>query len=224
MKQKPSFQLYPQDFLGSIDFQLMNATEVGVYFLLLLNLYNNGGILPSNIEDLAALCRGVSPSDRVLKKFYKEGDNLRNKRCDEELAKKSKFTKLMSEAGKRGNEKRWKKAKVAESPTPSPSNRVGDKQAIASDRSSTSSSSSNTPLTPQGAEVNEKFIEAEKKLIKWFKGMEDVSNSIGLAKEYLAIYPPEIILSALNDSACTNRAKFVELANYRLKKAKNDNP
>ena len=110
MKQKPSLQFYIQDFLGSADVQMMDAAEVGVYCLLLFNLANNGGALPADPEKLKLLCRGVTPSENVMKKFYAvriaDASFIRNERIDFELKKKKKFSLEMKALA----EKRWLKA------------------------------------------------------------------------------------------------------------------
>lgn len=74
----------------------------------------------------------------------------------------------------------------------------------------------NTPLTPQGAEGN-LFLETERKLVNWFKGMSDVPNPVALAKSYLKKYPVKVVASALGNSGCIDRAKFSEILNYKLK-------
>jgi len=144
MKQKPSFQFYPQDFLGSMDVQTMTAEQIGCYCLLLFNCYNNGGDLPSDEEELKMLCRGMSPAIKVLKKFYKNGEFFRHKRIDAELKKQAKFN---SQQKKRA-EKRWSK----------PSNSGTDGTAMASPAASLrqcSSSSTSSSI--------KKEIEKEKK-------------------------------------------------------------
>lgn len=51
-------------------------------------------------------------------------------------------------------------------------------------------------------------------LEKWFSGMEDVKNSKALTAKYLKLYPEEIIERALNNSACTSRAAFVQCCEH----------
>lgn len=103
MKQKPSFQCYQQDILGSLDVQMMTAEEFGCYMLILLNLYNNDGVVPSDKNSLKMLCRGVEISEKVYAKFYEKNGELRNHRADEELKKRKKFSKTQAENAK----KRW---------------------------------------------------------------------------------------------------------------------
>ena len=104
MKQRPYISFYQQDFLSSIDVKIMSATEVGCYCLLLFNCYNNDGQIPGDEEALKVLCHGTVPSKRVLKKFYANAQGyLQNKRVDEEILKREKFSKEMKKAAKR----RW---------------------------------------------------------------------------------------------------------------------
>lgn len=107
MKQRPSFQFYTQDFLGSLDVQTMTIEQIGCYCLLLFNCYNNGGIIPGNVEELKVLCRGNAPALKVLKKFYADGEFLRHERVDEELKKQEKYTDSM----RKNASKRWNKQK-----------------------------------------------------------------------------------------------------------------
>lgn len=105
MKQTPYMPFYPQDFLSSLDVQMMNVEEIGVYCLMLFNCWINGGKLPNNPEALRRLCRGIAPSELVLKKFDDDGSFLTNSRITSEIKKREKFSKEMSKASKR----RWKK-------------------------------------------------------------------------------------------------------------------
>lgn len=148
MKQKPSFQFYTQDFLGSIDVQTMNAEQVGCYCLLLFNCYNNGGVLPANPDELKILCRGIAPAQKVMKKFYTSGENLRSERVDLELKKISKF----SNEQRKKSEKRWVKTK---SNYAAASSGDSQKHSTASIRESSSSSSlsSSSNLSPSEIET-----------------------------------------------------------------------
>jgi uncharacterized protein YdaU (DUF1376 family) len=207
MKQKPYISFYQQDFLGSLDVQMMDAEEIGCYCLLLFNCYNNGGVLPNNEAKLIALCRGSAKASNVITKFYVKGDFLRHKRIDEELQKRKEFSKKMSDAANR----RWSKPKKKVVPTHSQGNAdaMHDVQSL-----STSPSLSNNPQTPEGGDVGRK---AFLKLQKWFKGMSDVSVPHKLAEKYLTLYSAKIILRALKSSTCTSRAKFVQLCDHYKK-------
>ena len=200
MKQRPSLQWYPQDFLSSFDVQTMNAEEIGCYCLLLFNMWVNGGELPDNIDDISRLCRGIKPTEKVLKKFYKKKNFIYNSRIDIEIEKQNKFSKSMSKAAK----KRWDKPKTKAMPRQC----LGNAKAMPKVCSSSSSSSSSSNNNSSSKNLT------KKKLIKWFNEMEDVSNPKGLANKYLSLYSTEIIKKALNDQNCINRNKFVELCEF----------
>lgn len=135
MKQKPSFQCYQQDILGSVDVQMMTAEEFGCYMLILLNLYNNGGALPSDKNAIKILCRGVEISEKVYAKFYEKNGELRNTRVDIEFQKRKKFSKTQAENAK----KRWKNGNAEMMP----SHTIGIDSAFNRQCSLSSSSSSN---------------------------------------------------------------------------------
>ena len=81
----------------------------------------------------------MKPTKSVLKKFYKDGEFLRNERIDFELKKIAKFSKKMKDAA----EKRWKKGKKQDMPTHSKGNAEGLSEDVPKVSSSTSSSTSN---------------------------------------------------------------------------------
>jgi len=148
MKQRPSFQFYPQDFLGSVDVQMMSAEDVGCYCLLMFNCYNNGGELPNDPRSLNLLCRGTSVAKQVLEKFYIKNEKLRHKRIDEELQKQTKFSKTQS----KNAQKRWQKAKVEGMPSHSHgTNSASNRQCSSSSSSSSISNKEKIPkrITPK---------------------------------------------------------------------------
>lgn len=132
MKQFPAVQIYLQDFLGSLSVQLMDASEVGCYWLMLLNLYNNGGELPNDAKALLTLCHGTAPSEKVLKKFYVDGDVLRHEKADKILKDRQEFSEKMQTAA----QKRWGKPNEKRMPRHS----QGNAEAMGRQCSSTSSS------------------------------------------------------------------------------------
>ena len=124
----------------------MTAEQVGCYCLLLINCYNNGGELPGDEEELRILCRGNAPGIKVMKKFYKDGENFRHERVDEELKKREKFVKEAIKKGKKGAEARWKSNYSSRHAT-------GINQAMPNDGSSSSSLSSSSNLSPSEIET-----------------------------------------------------------------------
>lgn len=155
MKQRPSHQWYMQDFLSSYDVQTMNIEEVGCYCLLLFNLYVNGGQIENDKDSLAMLCRGIKPSEKVMKKFYEKDGFLKNKRVDDEMRKQAKFSKTQSENAK----KRWGQATNKDKP--SQCHRI--KSASIRQCSSTSTSTSNN---------KEKNIIKKENIIKFFDSIK----------------------------------------------------
>lgn len=137
-EQSPAFQFYAADYLSDINTQLMTPEEEGCYLRLMCYCWREGD-LPADREQLKALCKGVSLSDRVAMCFELHGDRLRHKRLDSERQRQADFRQSKSEAGAKGNVIRWgKKSKriIAQ-------RSHSDTSAIAKDRSSSSSSSSN---------------------------------------------------------------------------------
>lgn len=135
--KRPSFQLYPKDVLSDRKVAVMNNEQLGGYFKLLCYMWQEEDCsLPNDTEELAALS-GLDEAelDRVMRCFIPHpslGDRISQKRLLAEREKQDTFRKKMSEAGKKGNKKRWSKPKKKVSPS--------DNQAIASDRSSSPSS------------------------------------------------------------------------------------
>lgn len=56
MNKAPAFQIYAADFLADKNVMVMSAEEVGAYWLLILVCWREG-ILPNDVEELAALAR-----------------------------------------------------------------------------------------------------------------------------------------------------------------------
>lgn len=178
MKQKPSFQLYQQDFLGSLDVQTMTAEQVGCYILMLVNCYNNGGTIPRDDEDLKLLCHGIAPSQKVMKKFYIFEDFLKNKRCDEELKKHSKFSKSQATNAN----KRWNKP-LKEDAKSMPSQCHGIDSASIRQCSSTSTSTSTSNTISK--EIAEKSVEVEKRKKEY--GNPDINRLLSELKAKIGV-------------------------------------
>lgn len=94
--------------------------------------------LPNDLNYLKGLCKGKKPSSKVIALFYKEEGTgrLRSKRLDEEREKQNDRHRRMSEAGKRGNEKRWGSRRTAPEDREAIEERsLSDRGAIADQRS-----------------------------------------------------------------------------------------
>ncbi len=99
--------MYVDDFQGGITG--MTTTDVGAYVLLLLAQWPSGDA--QAVEDaprvLRAICRGVKPSPRVLKKFEHVEGGLRNERLASEWEAARAEHGKRSGAGAKGAAKLW---------------------------------------------------------------------------------------------------------------------
>ena len=111
----PAFQLYPQDFISSLDVQLMSAAEVGAYCLLLFNSWTQPrqGFLPNDEAQLRHLSRlsaeeWKTSKKRLLAKFPATEDKKHryNPRLLVEAGKQATFREKQAEHGKRGGRPR----------------------------------------------------------------------------------------------------------------------
>jgi len=123
-KKAPAFQFYPQDFISSLDVQLMSAAEVGAYCLLLFNSWTQArpGYLLNNDRQLLAITR-LTPEEwkrskkLLLSKFptTQDGKFRYNPRLAAEADKQADFRTKQAENGKRGG-----RPKKPEKPDPKP--------------------------------------------------------------------------------------------------------
>jgi uncharacterized protein YdaU (DUF1376 family) len=154
--KRPSFQFYPSDWLSDPNVIAMTDRERGAYIQILATMWvTEDCSLRSDLEYLARL----SGSDQevigfISHCFVDDGKVWRHKRLDYERNKQSKYFKTCSDAGKKGNEKRWGK----------PSKSGGDRSSSSSSSSSSPSSSSSEreadASTP--SQVMRTFIESVK--------------------------------------------------------------
>ena len=105
----PAFQFYPQDFISSLDVQVMNVEQVGAYILLLSNawIHDPQGYLPNNDLLLQRICRmndkqWTKNKSLILKKFEKTGELIFNGRLIKELEKQAENRKKQAENGRKG--------------------------------------------------------------------------------------------------------------------------
>lgn len=86
----------------------LTMIQHGAYRLLLDHYYNNGGPIVANAEQLLRVCRAFAPAEReaidaVLAEFFELRDGrYHNRRCDEEIAKRTNLRKIRAEAGAKG--------------------------------------------------------------------------------------------------------------------------
>lgn len=132
MKNPPSFQFYPQDFISDFNVQDMSMEERGIYIMLLCHCWIENGLPAGDSDPIATLFK----SRKVAKCFHKKNGRFRNPRLDREREKQLAFHKSQTEAGLRGAEARWgRHSKPIATP-------------MRKNASSSSSSNKENPLTP----------------------------------------------------------------------------
>lgn len=101
----PAFQFYPSDFItGTIH---MSPEEVGAYIRLLCYQWEHEAI-PDETKILIRITGAKKATiEEVLKKFTKTEKGLVNQRLKKSLDEQIEYRKRKSEAGKKGNQKRW---------------------------------------------------------------------------------------------------------------------
>ena len=103
MKNPPSFQFYPQDFLSDLNVQSMTDEQVGKYTKLLCYCWIEDGIKNGNplVEEwfkkhpILALC------------FIKKGGKYRNPRLDKERDKQKAWAEKSRRGGEKTQKLRW---------------------------------------------------------------------------------------------------------------------
>ena len=100
----PAFQIYASDILGDTDIRLMTAEEIGCFFLLLLNLWVNGGTLPNNIAQLQQIMhlkshkKTKSVLNRLRNQFNSNRKTISSHYIDQQFQKQS-HQRLKSKKG-----------------------------------------------------------------------------------------------------------------------------
>jgi uncharacterized protein YdaU (DUF1376 family) len=139
--KSPAFQFYPKDWLSDLNVMTMTPAQRGGYIQLLCVMWlEDDCSLPNNPQALCILS-GLSEEEigKVMECFVPHGDRLTQKRLQAEKKKQKEYSRKMSRAGKKGNAIKYG-SKDTEG-------RLGDKEAVASARSSSSTSSSNKEKT-----------------------------------------------------------------------------
>lgn len=153
----PAFQLYAADFL--VDTLDWSATQVGIYFRLLMYEWVNGSI-PNDCKRMARIS-GVDVGNfkkcylqDIENKFVPNGEgDLVNLRLERTREKQANYIKSQQESGKRGAEKRWRKdSKPISDPISDPN---GENMALQSS-SSTIKIKDNIPYEEIVSYLNEK--------------------------------------------------------------------
>ena len=143
--KSPAFQFYVQDFLiGTAHF---TAEETGAYIRLLCYQWDNG-FLEDDEQKLKKISGiSVKKMEKILKKFpQSKPGQLKNIRLEKERKKQLELRKRRSDAGKKGNEIKYKK-KFAHA-----NGSQSDRKPIALQSSSSSSTSVIEELSPEEKE------------------------------------------------------------------------
>jgi uncharacterized protein YdaU (DUF1376 family) len=91
----------------------LSTEEHGMYLLLLMHAWTNGGAIPGDPERVRRICRAdpeswARSSATILDFLTPQGDGTyRQKRLDAELAKATEAKEVKAEAGKKGAAARW---------------------------------------------------------------------------------------------------------------------
>lgn len=133
MNKPPAFQFYVKDWRSSSTVRAMSLSEVGVYVQLLAAAWDSDepGTLPADPRDIGKIT-GIDP--RVLRRFLgkypgafsafpvnslgtcsEASAKLRNPKLRAQWEELLKLKQTQSDAGKRGNDKRWGKSSGTES-------------------------------------------------------------------------------------------------------------
>ena len=121
MKAKaPAFQFYASDFLSDLNVTTMTMSQRGIYITLIAHEWLEGK-LPSDVSTLKILCGNPedwdSDWDKVSTCFLERDGYIYNSRLEQERGKMNAYRERMSQAGKKGAEKRWKDSPAIAKPS-----------------------------------------------------------------------------------------------------------
>ena len=173
--KRPSFQFYPSDWLSDPNVMAMTPAERGVYIQLIATMWTTKECGLKNDPDYLARLSG---GDReaigaVSHCFYDKDGMIHHKRLDYERQKQDDYFKSCSDAGKRGNLKRWGK----------PIKSGGDRSSSSSSSSSPTPSSSSNKLTKVNSDKSETTQYGNKEINKMLEalkgriGIDDFADS-----------------------------------------------
>jgi uncharacterized protein YdaU (DUF1376 family) len=103
MKNPPSFQFYPQDFLSDINVQSMTMTERGIYITLLCHCWIEDGLPINGSSRVVDLY--FKKSSTVARCFVEIDGKYRNSRLDLERKKQVNWREKCSKGGLKSAEK-----------------------------------------------------------------------------------------------------------------------
>jgi uncharacterized protein YdaU (DUF1376 family) len=171
--------LYIGDYLA--DTMHLSPIQHGIYMLLIMAYWRNGGPLPNDPAQLAAIARcspkvWLKQSILVSQKFHVSDSFWAHKRIDAELASAVAKTEERSRSGSEGARQRWQKqdgsaiglplANASQNDAPSPSPSESKKE--------------ETPLTPQGGRVS-----ASEEFDGWWQECPRKVGKDAAARKYL---------------------------------------
>jgi hypothetical protein len=97
MKNPPSFQFYPQDFISDLNVRSMSNAEVGMYIKLLCYCWIEGGLPTNGSSRVVDLYFKKSPT--VARCFVEKDGKYRNPRLDLEREKQRRWRDKCSKGG-----------------------------------------------------------------------------------------------------------------------------
>lgn len=105
MPKTPFMPLYTSDYLG--DTGHLSTEQHGAYLLLLMQMWNAGGSLPSDPKKLARVARlstkkWLGMADEILAFFHVDNDTISSQRLSEERQKVDRKSDLRRAAGAKG--------------------------------------------------------------------------------------------------------------------------
>ena len=114
MAKAPYMPLYASDYLG--DTGHLSTEEHGAYLLILMQMWNAGGSLPSDPAKLARVARcstkkWLAMADTILAFFHIDGDRITNDRLTKERQKVEAKTEVRRAAGAMGGTAKAQKTK-----------------------------------------------------------------------------------------------------------------
>jgi uncharacterized protein YdaU (DUF1376 family) len=192
--KSPAFQFYAAEYLADENVQIMTLEEEGIYIRLLAFCWREGSI-PEDENTLSMLCKGGSTTliARVKKRFIPSEEKpgrMIHARLEMERRKQEKWREKSRLGGQKTQEKRnptEKKPSIkGGSTTPSrvvqPEPRKGG-----SALQSSSSSSINTPLPPEGDEEEGGWVGKEHRdFSAWFSLYPKQIGEIEAQREWMA--------------------------------------
>lgn len=132
--KSPAFQFYARDFLADINVQLMTMEERGIYITLLAYAWIEKGI-PSDTSKLKRLCGNPNNFDEIIENvlncFEEHNGRYYNPRMESIRSEQIDRKQRMSDAGKKGAEKRWNNGVAIQKPLAKDSSATASATALA---------------------------------------------------------------------------------------------